>query len=146
MIANYINDQHGTWDQFLRKFAYTIRTAVNKTTGKTHAELFFGRKLITPFQKLEMVSDGTDFATKRWKRSGVPTTHEDADITGRTSSIPKSQRKERQPLHRKATGMSDNWNVRRRGDQQQEDQERKGAIISRSISLEVLAGDANYKS
>ncbi|GFT56228.1 uncharacterized protein TNCV_130191 [Trichonephila clavipes] len=62
MIANYINDQHDTWDQFLREFAYAIRTAVDETTGKTPAELFLGRKLITPFQKLVMVSHGTEFA------------------------------------------------------------------------------------
>ncbi|GFV00866.1 retrovirus-related Pol polyprotein from transposon 297 [Trichonephila clavipes] len=62
MIANYINDQHDTWDQFLCEFAYTIRTAVNETTEKTHVELFLGRKLITPFQKLVMVSDGIEFA------------------------------------------------------------------------------------
>ncbi|GFY01138.1 uncharacterized protein TNCV_5076051 [Trichonephila clavipes] len=62
MIANYVNEQHGTWDQFLREFAYAIRTAVNKTTGKTPLELFLGRKLITPYQKLVMVSDGTEFA------------------------------------------------------------------------------------
>ncbi|GFX09585.1 uncharacterized protein TNCV_2029511 [Trichonephila clavipes] len=61
MIANYVNDQHDTWDQFLREFAYAIRTAVNEATVKTLAELFFGRKLITPFQKLVMVSDGTEF-------------------------------------------------------------------------------------
>ncbi|GFV00960.1 transposon Ty3-I Gag-Pol polyprotein [Trichonephila clavipes] len=42
MIANYVNEQHDTWDQFLREFAYAIRTAVNKTTGKTPAELFLG--------------------------------------------------------------------------------------------------------
>ncbi|GFX20127.1 retrovirus-related Pol polyprotein from transposon 17.6 [Trichonephila clavipes] len=40
MIANYVNEQHDTWDQFLREFAYAIRTAVNETTGKTPAELF----------------------------------------------------------------------------------------------------------
>ncbi|GFW19555.1 uncharacterized protein TNCV_1604471 [Trichonephila clavipes] len=51
-----------TWGQFLREFAYAIRTTVNETTGKTPAELFLGRKLITPFQKLVMVSDGTEFA------------------------------------------------------------------------------------
>ncbi|GFV65721.1 retrovirus-related Pol polyprotein from transposon 412 [Trichonephila clavipes] len=62
MIANYMSDLHDTWDQFLREFAYAIRTAVNETTGKTHAELFLGRKLISPFQKLVMVSDGTEFA------------------------------------------------------------------------------------
>ncbi|GFX30707.1 uncharacterized protein TNCV_4862311 [Trichonephila clavipes] len=62
MIANYVNEQHNTRDQFLREFAYAIRTAVNETTGKTPAELFLGRKLIKPFQKLVMVSDGTRFA------------------------------------------------------------------------------------
>ncbi|GFX58116.1 uncharacterized protein TNCV_4048741 [Trichonephila clavipes] len=62
MIASYVNDNHETWDQLLRKFAYSIRTAVNETTGKTPAELFLGRKLITPFQKLVMVSDRTEFA------------------------------------------------------------------------------------
>ncbi|GFX70272.1 uncharacterized protein TNCV_4617091 [Trichonephila clavipes] len=58
MIANYVNEQHDTWDQFLREFAYDIRTALNETTGKTPAELFLGRKLITPFQNIVMVSDG----------------------------------------------------------------------------------------
>ncbi|GFX69667.1 uncharacterized protein TNCV_1770361 [Trichonephila clavipes] len=62
MITNYVNEQHDLWDQFLREFAYAIRTAVNETTGKTLAKLFLGRKLITPFQKLVMVSDGTEFA------------------------------------------------------------------------------------
>ncbi|GFT06373.1 retrovirus-related Pol polyprotein from transposon 412 [Trichonephila clavipes] len=62
MIANYVNEQHDTWDQFLREFAYAIHMAVNETTGKTPAELFLGRMLITPFQKLVMVSDGTEFA------------------------------------------------------------------------------------
>ncbi|GFV00794.1 retrovirus-related Pol polyprotein from transposon 17.6 [Trichonephila clavipes] len=40
MVANYINDQHDTWDQFLCEFAYTIRTTVNETTEKTHVEFF----------------------------------------------------------------------------------------------------------
>ncbi|GFX76148.1 retrovirus-related Pol polyprotein from transposon 17.6 [Trichonephila clavipes] len=44
MIANYVNEQHDTWDQFLSEFAYAIRTAVNETTRKTPAELFLGRK------------------------------------------------------------------------------------------------------
>ncbi|GFX77721.1 uncharacterized protein TNCV_1106381 [Trichonephila clavipes] len=66
MIANYVNEQHDTWDQFLREFAYAIRTAVNET-GKSPAELFLGRKLITPFQKLVMVSDGTEFAVRIYR-------------------------------------------------------------------------------
>ncbi|GFW84430.1 uncharacterized protein TNCV_3089471 [Trichonephila clavipes] len=62
MIASFVNDNHETWDQFLREFTYAIRTAVNETTGKIPAELFLGRKLITQFQKFGMVSDGTEFA------------------------------------------------------------------------------------
>ncbi|GFY18233.1 probable RNA-directed DNA polymerase from transposon X-element [Trichonephila clavipes] len=62
MISNYVNEQHDTWDQFLREFTYAIRTAVNEATGKMPAELFLGRKLITRFQKLVMVSDETEFA------------------------------------------------------------------------------------
>ncbi|GFY22428.1 uncharacterized protein TNCV_2176891 [Trichonephila clavipes] len=62
MIANYVNEQHDTWEQFLREVAYAICAAVNETTGKTPAELFLSRKLITHFQKLVMVSDGTEFA------------------------------------------------------------------------------------
>ncbi|GFY30374.1 uncharacterized protein TNCV_4066241 [Trichonephila clavipes] len=68
MIANYVNEQHDTWDQFLIEFAYAIRTAVNETTGKAPAELFLGRKLITPFQKLVMASDGTEFAVGNIER------------------------------------------------------------------------------
>ncbi|GFX38218.1 uncharacterized protein TNCV_3838171 [Trichonephila clavipes] len=64
MIASYVNDYHETWDQFLREFAYAIRTAENETTGKNPAELFLGRKFITLFQKLVMVSDGTEFPVR----------------------------------------------------------------------------------
>ncbi|GFW54077.1 uncharacterized protein TNCV_3828851 [Trichonephila clavipes] len=68
MIASFINDNHETWDQFLREFAYTLRTAVHETTKKTPAELFLGRKLITLFQKLVMVSDGAEFVKSFLRR------------------------------------------------------------------------------
>ncbi|GFW44215.1 uncharacterized protein TNCV_2636131 [Trichonephila clavipes] len=61
MIASFINDNHETWDQFLREFTYALRTAVHGTTGKTSSELFLGRKLTTSFQKLVLVSDGAEF-------------------------------------------------------------------------------------
>ncbi|GFW09686.1 hypothetical protein TNCV_1393871 [Trichonephila clavipes] len=57
----------------------------------------------------------------------------------------KSRGRNDSPYIEKRT-RSDKWNARRRGDQQQEDQEKKGASISLSISLEVLVGDANYKT
>ncbi|GFW80038.1 uncharacterized protein TNCV_984471 [Trichonephila clavipes] len=62
MIASYASDNSENWEQCLREFAYALRAAVNETTGKTPAEVFLGRKLITPFQKLVMLSDGTEFA------------------------------------------------------------------------------------
>ncbi|GFW54372.1 retrovirus-related Pol polyprotein from transposon opus [Trichonephila clavipes] len=68
IIANYFTEQHDTWDQFLREFAYAILTAVSETKGKTPAELFLGRKLITLFQKLVMVSDRTEFAVADMER------------------------------------------------------------------------------
>ncbi|GFV76509.1 retrovirus-related Pol polyprotein from transposon 17.6 [Trichonephila clavipes] len=64
MNANYVNDHHETWNEFLREFTYAIRTAVNETKRKPPVDLFLGRKLITPFQKLMMVSDGTEFAVR----------------------------------------------------------------------------------
>ncbi|GFV38844.1 uncharacterized protein TNCV_1004861 [Trichonephila clavipes] len=41
---------------------------------------------------------------------------------------------------------SNNRNSRRGGDLQRQDQERKGAYTRKSLSLEVLVGNANYKS
>ncbi|GFV88711.1 retrovirus-related Pol polyprotein from transposon opus [Trichonephila clavipes] len=251
MIANYVNEQHDTWDQFLREFAYAIRTAVNETTGKTPAELFLCRKLITPFQKLVMVSDGTEFAVRIYRqrkcdeteigtgssdnsslrdessgfdkiqrrsndsrdaykrshesRSGGPerkvqkgsehrvnkralssnyrTNHSltkfrkksrrEETVTPTTSgynlrprigkrdeSRPTIERKAQQggPV-RSRNGRerndspyieerrrSSNKNARRGGDQQRQDQEKRGTCTKKSLSLEVLVGNANYKS
>ncbi|GFV20751.1 uncharacterized protein TNCV_4949831 [Trichonephila clavipes] len=41
---------------------------------------------------------------------------------------------------------SNSKNARRGGDQQRQDQERKGACSRKSLSLEVLVGNDNYKS
>ncbi|GFV53729.1 retrovirus-related Pol polyprotein from transposon opus [Trichonephila clavipes] len=41
---------------------------------------------------------------------------------------------------------SSNKNARRGGDQQRHDQERRGTCTKKSLSLEVLVGNANYKS
>ncbi|GFT87283.1 retrovirus-related Pol polyprotein from transposon 17.6 [Trichonephila clavipes] len=54
MIAHHVNDQHDTWDQFLREFAYIIRTAVNETT-KTPCRIIFRSKVDYPISE---ISDG----------------------------------------------------------------------------------------
>ncbi|GFU93007.1 uncharacterized protein TNCV_2081531 [Trichonephila clavipes] len=41
---------------------------------------------------------------------------------------------------------SSNKNARRGGDQQRQDQERRGTCTKKSLSREVLVGNANYKS
>ncbi|GFX75441.1 hypothetical protein TNCV_2547121 [Trichonephila clavipes] len=50
MIASFVNDNHKTWDQFLKEFAYALRTAVHETTGKTPVEIF-GHKAYYPVLK-----------------------------------------------------------------------------------------------
>ncbi|GFX57985.1 uncharacterized protein TNCV_4047441 [Trichonephila clavipes] len=49
-------------EQLIEEQRKDPEVAVNETTGKNSAELFLGRKSITPFQKLVMGSDGTEFA------------------------------------------------------------------------------------
>ncbi|GFV94107.1 uncharacterized protein TNCV_2957671 [Trichonephila clavipes] len=61
MIASFVEENHDNWDRFLHEFSFTLRTAVNETTGKTPAELFLGRKIITPFSKLVQVTDGAEY-------------------------------------------------------------------------------------
>ncbi|GFY18215.1 hypothetical protein TNCV_2046211 [Trichonephila clavipes] len=61
MIASFVNDKHETWDQFLREFAYALRTWFMRPRGKPQQSYFFGRKLITPFDKLVMVKEGAEF-------------------------------------------------------------------------------------
>ncbi|GFX33329.1 uncharacterized protein TNCV_811911 [Trichonephila clavipes] len=61
MIACFVGENHDNWDRFLHEFSFTLRTVVNETTGKTSAELFLGRKIITPFRKLVQVTDGAEY-------------------------------------------------------------------------------------
>ncbi|GFT45523.1 hypothetical protein TNCV_3781491 [Trichonephila clavipes] len=55
----FVNDNHETWDLFLKKFAYVLRTAVHETTGKTTTELFLGRK--RAYYLVSKTSDGAEF-------------------------------------------------------------------------------------
>ncbi|GFU07903.1 retrovirus-related Pol polyprotein from transposon 297 [Trichonephila clavipes] len=61
MIASFVEENHENWDQFLHEFAFALRTAVNETTNKTPAELFLGRKIITPFSKLINVKEDAKY-------------------------------------------------------------------------------------
>ncbi|GFV96562.1 retrovirus-related Pol polyprotein from transposon 297 [Trichonephila clavipes] len=61
MIACFVEEKHDNWDRILHEFSFELRTAVNETTGKTPAELFLGRKIITPFRKLVRVTDSAEY-------------------------------------------------------------------------------------
>ncbi|GFT75031.1 uncharacterized protein TNCV_2244191 [Trichonephila clavipes] len=61
MIACFVEEKHDNWDRFLHEFAFELHTSVNETTGKTPAELFLGRKIITTFSKLINVTKGAEY-------------------------------------------------------------------------------------
>ncbi|GFW36790.1 uncharacterized protein TNCV_4348311 [Trichonephila clavipes] len=61
MIACFVEENHENWDRFLHEFVFARRTSVNETTNKTPAELFLGRKIITPFSKLINVTEGAEY-------------------------------------------------------------------------------------
>ncbi|GFW45532.1 uncharacterized protein TNCV_3244721 [Trichonephila clavipes] len=64
MIACFVEENHENWNRFLHEFAFALRTSVNKTTNKTPAELFLGRKIITPFSKLINVTEGAEYVER----------------------------------------------------------------------------------
>ncbi|GFW10260.1 uncharacterized protein TNCV_4812281 [Trichonephila clavipes] len=61
MIACFVEENHENWDRFLHEFAFVLRTSVNETINKTAAELFLGRKIITPFSKLINITEGAEY-------------------------------------------------------------------------------------
>ncbi|GFV93348.1 hypothetical protein TNCV_3685711 [Trichonephila clavipes] len=61
MIACFVEENHENWERFLHEFAFALRTSVNETTIKTPAELFLGRKILTPFSKLINVTEGAEY-------------------------------------------------------------------------------------
>ncbi|GFU40486.1 hypothetical protein TNCV_1208451 [Trichonephila clavipes] len=80
------------------------------------------------------------------KKSGVPTktierkTQQEGPVQSR-----KGRGRNGSP-HIEEQTRSSNRNAKGGGDQQRQDQERKGACTRKSLSLEVLVGNANYKS
>ncbi|GFV07801.1 uncharacterized protein TNCV_305491 [Trichonephila clavipes] len=64
MIACFVEENHENWDRFLHEFAFALRTSVNETTNRTPAELFLGRKIITPFSKLINVTEDAEYVER----------------------------------------------------------------------------------
>ncbi|GFX49536.1 retrovirus-related Pol polyprotein from transposon 17.6 [Trichonephila clavipes] len=64
MIACFVKENHENRYRFLHEFAFALRTSVNETINKTPAELFLGRKIITPFSKLINVTEGAEYVER----------------------------------------------------------------------------------
>lgn len=59
MIASYVAECHEKWDENLGAFGYALRSSFHETTRLTPAELFLGRKILTPFERLASVLEAT---------------------------------------------------------------------------------------
>ncbi|GFW03624.1 retrovirus-related Pol polyprotein from transposon 297 [Trichonephila clavipes] len=96
MIASFVEENHENWDQFLHEFAFALRTAVNETTNKTPAELFLGRKIITPFSKLINVKEDAKYVGQ-FKEHRKTSSQESEGYRSRQSNttreIPRNKRK-----------------------------------------------------
>ncbi|GFX85899.1 uncharacterized protein TNCV_2473011 [Trichonephila clavipes] len=80
--------------------------------------------------------------TKKREKRGVPTDHREEDTTRRTSSIQKKAEKGTIVHTSKSEQDRNNKDARRGGDQRRQDQERRGTCTKKSLSLEVLVGNA----
>lgn len=52
IMASFVGWTHKQGDSYIGKFKYALCAAVHDSTGKTLAQLFLGRKVITPFENM----------------------------------------------------------------------------------------------
>lgn len=62
MLASYVKDNHRTWDKFLPKVAWAIRSARHEVTGVTPNFIIFGRELDISGSSNPSFSDDRNFA------------------------------------------------------------------------------------
>ncbi|GFT65342.1 uncharacterized protein TNCV_1559831 [Trichonephila clavipes] len=90
-------------------------------------------------------TSGYNLRPRIGKREESRTTIERKTQQGGPSRSRKGRERNDSPYIEERT-RSSNKNARRGGDQQRQDQERRGTSKKKSLSLEVLVGNANYKS
>ncbi|KFM73878.1 Retrovirus-related Pol polyprotein from transposon 297, partial [Stegodyphus mimosarum] len=86
IIRSYVKNYHSTWDSHINEFAFALRTAKHDTTQKTPAELFLGRKILTPLDKLFFVQERAE----EFKMSDIQKLIREA-----TENIEMAQRKQK---------------------------------------------------
>ncbi|GFV36375.1 hypothetical protein TNCV_2234221 [Trichonephila clavipes] len=96
-------------------------------------------------ETVTLTTSGYKLRQRIGKREEFRQTIERKTQQGGPSRSRKSRERNDSPYIEEQT-RSSNKNVRRGGDQQRQDQERRGTCTKKSLSLEVLVGNANYKS
>ncbi|GFY23153.1 hypothetical protein TNCV_3763931 [Trichonephila clavipes] len=152
--------KHEKWEKYYNRHRRDVQIKVRRTRKEGSEHIVHKRTLSSN----DTNSDSPKNRNKsRTEKSANPTTR-GYNLRPRNGkggeSRPTIKRKTQQggPVRsRKGRGRNDspyieertsssNKNVRRGGDQQRQDQERRGACTEKSLSLEDLVGNANYKS
>ncbi|GFT20209.1 uncharacterized protein TNCV_4060221 [Trichonephila clavipes] len=96
-------------------------------------------------EKVTPTTSGYNLRPRKGKREESRLTIERKTQQGGPVRSRKGRERNDSPYIEERT-RSSNKNARRGGDQQRQDQERRGTCTKKSLSLEVLVGNANYKS
>ena len=72
MISSFVQDNHKSWDQYLQKFAYALRSSINETTKIPLSLLNLGRELPLPFDRMMQEENIADAQTARQQLTELP--------------------------------------------------------------------------
>jgi len=110
MIAQFVKDNHRTWDALIGEFQYAINTAVHESTGFTPAKLCFGREL-----KPSRAIRGPLFETGTEPEGGTRADHPLEEIHGeRELAFKRLYEKCQRNLKNAFARQSKYYNLRRR--------------------------------
>ncbi|GFX81048.1 uncharacterized protein TNCV_1910411 [Trichonephila clavipes] len=117
----------------------------NLSSNDTNSDLPKYRKKSRREETVAPTTSGYNLRPRIGKREESRPTIERKTQQGRPVRSRKGRERNDSPYIEERT-RSSNKNARRGGDQQRQDQERRGACTKKSLSLEVLVGNVNYKS
>ncbi|GFU68913.1 uncharacterized protein TNCV_4882401 [Trichonephila clavipes] len=112
---------------------------------RTNHSLTKFRKKSRREETVTPTTSGYNLRPRIGKREESRPTIERKTQQGRPDRSRKGRERNDSPYIEERT-RSSNKNARRGGDQQRQDQERRGTCTTKFLSLEVLVGNANYKS
>ncbi|GFU64223.1 uncharacterized protein TNCV_3745901 [Trichonephila clavipes] len=117
----------------------------NLSSNDTNSDLPKYRKESRREETVTPTTSGYNLRARIGKKEGSTPTIERRAEQGGTVRSRKGRERNDSPYIEQRT-RSSNKNAIRGGDQQRQDQERRGTWTKKSLSLEVLVGDVDYKS